>query len=78
MMQRKYKLLYGKLDAVKEYFLACILTCIACMKVKKVENNTMIGLYYLWIKLYINDIIISQSKEISKKLQGIIIQIDLF
>ncbi|WP_295574867.1 hypothetical protein [uncultured Intestinibacter sp.] len=53
---------------MKEYFLACILTCIACMKVKKVENNTMIGLYYLWIKLYINDIIISQSKEISKKL----------
>ena len=66
MMQRKYKLLYGKLYAVKEYFLACILTCIACMKVKKVENNTMIGLYYLWIKLYINDIIISQSKEIRR------------
>lgn len=29
----------------------------------KLENNTMIGLYYLWIKLFINDIIISQLRK---------------
>ena len=29
----------------------------------KLANNTMIEVYYLWIKLFINDIIISQLRK---------------